>query len=163
MNAELFRHTYYPYYRKLYRIAFRMLESSQDAEDMVQEVYLKLWNRRNELDAIQVPEAYIVEVTRNLCLNSIRRAEHKRTVAYDSDMQEPESLYTQMEVKDEVELLMDRINLLQDRPKKIVLLKDYEGYSYEEISDMLGMNINHIRVILSRTRKTLRDYFNQKR
>lgn len=163
MNADLFRHIYYPYYRKLYRIAFALLDSTQDAEDIVQDVYLKLWSKQQDLDNIRTPEAYAVEIVRNLCLNSIRQAGNKRTSLYDSTIQDNELLHQQIEIRDEVEQLMDRINLLQEGPRKIVLLKDYEGYSYEEISDMLGLSVNHIRVILSRARKTLRDYFNREK
>lgn len=67
MNAETFKKLFLPFHRKLYCIAFHYLESKADAEDMVQETYLKLWQRKEELESVVNIEAFAVKIIRNLC------------------------------------------------------------------------------------------------
>lgn len=64
MDSECFKQQYLPWHEKLYRIAFRLLGNAYDAEDMVQEAYLKLWNKRDELAEIKNPESYSVVIIR---------------------------------------------------------------------------------------------------
>ena len=73
MDANDFKRRFLPYHQKLYRTAFRLMGNAQDAEDMVQEVYLKLWKKREELPPdIRNTEAYCVTPTKNLCLDARR-------------------------------------------------------------------------------------------
>ena len=72
MDANDFKRLFLPYHRKLYRVAFRLLGNVQDAEDMVQEAYLKLWKRREELPSnIESWEAYCITLTKNLCYDAL--------------------------------------------------------------------------------------------
>ena len=72
MNAECFKQQFLPYHEKLYRIAFRLLGNREDAEDMLQEAYLKLWNKREGLASISNTEAYAVGVLKNVCFDFLR-------------------------------------------------------------------------------------------
>ncbi|MGL4492572.1 MAG: sigma factor, partial [Tannerellaceae bacterium] len=74
MNADTFKKRLLPFHRKLYCIAFHYLEREDEAEDMVQEVYLKLWERKEDLEAIANIEAFAVKMIRNLCLDRIKSA-----------------------------------------------------------------------------------------
>ena len=72
MDANEFKSLFIPYHAKLYRTAYSILRNVQDAEDIVQDAYLKLWNRRDELDAAVCREAYCVTLVKNLCMDFIR-------------------------------------------------------------------------------------------
>ena len=78
MTEERFHKEYLSLADTLYRIAFYMLESEAEAEDAVQEVFLKLWDARAQLDAVQSPKAYSIRLLKNLCLNRIRKARQLR-------------------------------------------------------------------------------------
>lgn len=83
MNAENFKQVFLPLHPKLYRIAYRLLENQNDAQDIIQEVYMKLWMIRDECTDIQNTEAYCVTLVKNLCLTQLNKA------YTDSDMKEP--------------------------------------------------------------------------
>lgn len=78
MTERTFHRDYVPLAETLYRIAFYMLESRAEAEDAVQELFLKLWETRDRLDEIQSPKAYSIRLLKNLCLNRIRQAQQLR-------------------------------------------------------------------------------------
>ena len=81
MTERTFHRDYVPLAETLYRIAFYMLESRAEAEDAVQELFLKLWETRDRLDEIQSPKAYSIRLLKNLCLNRIRQARQLRFTA----------------------------------------------------------------------------------
>ncbi len=74
MDTAEFKQQFLPYHRKLYRVAFRLTGNPQEAEDMVQEAYLKLWNKRDELAGVLNTEAYCVTLVKNLCYDALRRS-----------------------------------------------------------------------------------------
>ncbi len=91
MDAAEFKQQFLPYHRKLYRVAFRLTGNPQDAEDMVQEAYLKLWNKRDELADVLNTEAYCVTLIKNLCYDVLRRSQP------DEDGRPPEELNLPMD------------------------------------------------------------------
>lgn len=159
MDYKRFKETYYHHQEKLYRIAYRLLMNVQAAEDAVQETYLKLWDKRNELDIITQPEAYAVTLLRNICLNHIRWRNDKKMVNFSVEITESISLSAQIEQNDETAHLVQLIEQLPEQQKQIVTLRHCEDFTYEEIADMTGLDIKHLRVIISRARKTLREQF----
>ena len=91
MDTAEFKQQFLPYHRKLYRVAFRLTGNPQDAEDMVQEAYLKLWNKRDELADVLNTEAYCVTLIKNLCYDVLRRSQP------DEDGRPPEELNLPMD------------------------------------------------------------------
>ena len=77
MPASLFKQLLLPLYPRLHRVSLRLLGNVEDAEDMVQEVFLKLWDRRDALPDVQNVEAYCVTLTKNMCIDRLRLAEVK--------------------------------------------------------------------------------------
>lgn len=71
MDASEFKSVFMPYQPKLYRTAYAILRNAQDAEDIVQEAYLRLWNRREDMDSAICKEAYCVSMVKNLCVDFI--------------------------------------------------------------------------------------------
>ena len=140
-----------------YRVAFYILEDEAEAEDAVQELFLKLWSGRDALDGIRNPKGYGIRVLRNLCLDRIRRSRKMETPAV---LPEPEWPGRQDEAVDEKERLakvLDAIKSLPDRQREVLTLRTLDGLSYEEIAERTGMNQLTLRVVLSQARRKIRN------
>ncbi|MDY6801147.1 MAG: RNA polymerase sigma factor [Bacteroidota bacterium] len=164
MTAEAFKENILPLNRKLLGFANHFMKNMDDAKDIVQEIYIKLWNMRNELDKYNSVEALAMRMTRNLCLDKIKL---KKTVPLNGNLQEDsENSHVDKEQYEEMKLAVKRvkkaINLLDEPQKSIMQLRDVQGYDYEEIAHILNMNVNTIRVSLSRARKKIREIITQK-
>lgn len=163
MDAAKFKQQFLPCHPKLYRVAFRLMGNSQDAEDMVQEAYLKLWNKRDELANILNTEAYCVALIKNLCYDALRRTQP------DEDGRAPEELSLptdtniarEVEQRDEVNQVRRLIGQLPEQQKRVILLRDVNDCSFEEIEQETGLNAINIRVLLSRARKKIREQYNE--
>lgn len=142
---------------EFYRVAFYILEEEAEAEDAVQELFLKLWSGRDALDGIRNPKGYGIRVLRNLCLDRIRRSRKMETPAV---LPEPEWPGRQDEAVDEKERLakvLDAIKSLPDRQREVLTLRTLDGLSYEEIAERTGMNQLTLRVVLSQARRKIRN------
>ncbi|MEE4197373.1 MAG: sigma-70 family RNA polymerase sigma factor [Bacteroidales bacterium] len=159
MTTEDFKENILPLNRKLLGFANRFMKDLDDAKDIVQEIYIKLWNMRQDLDQYHSVEALAMRMTRNLCLDKIKL---NKTVPLNGFRKENiEDKHHVYEKKEELELAVKRvkdiIDHLEEPQKTIILLRDIEGYDNQEIAQILNMNVNTIRVNLSRTRKKIRD------
>lgn len=162
MDAESFKKEYLPFHRKLYGIAYRLLENEADAEDLVQEAYLKLWDKRERLTAISNPEAFSVTLVKNMCFDLLRSGQYvqKRQAVELTDIQDcspPDSF----EARDQARQVRSIIARLPEAQQKVVLLRDIKECSYEEIEHATGLSPVNIRVLLSRARKKIREQFNK--
>ena len=162
MDANDFKRKFLPYHRKLYRAAFHLMGNAQDAEDMVQEAYLKLWKRRDELPTdIANQEAYCVTLVKHVCHDALRLAH------LEEDGRPPEELPIigntnvahEVELKDEASQVMTLIGQLPDQQRQIMQMRDVEDLPYEEIEKATGLTSVNIRVLLSRARKKIREQF----
>lgn len=162
MDAITFKKKYIPYHQKLYRIAYRLLEDSCDAEDVVQEAYIKLWNKRDELKQIENNEAYCVILLRNLCLDFLK-AKRKHLYQSTEDTVIPDNfvLSDEIETIDKIKHIETIIDLLPEQQRKIVKLRHFDDYSNEEIEEILGLTSVNVRVLMSRARKKIKELFNR--
>jgi RNA polymerase sigma factor (sigma-70 family) len=149
--------------RKLYTVAFRMLGRQEEAEDAVQEIFIKMWNMGQKLDAYDSLEALSTAMTRNFCIDQLRKKKH---VSDDPLPDKPsESPAELLERAESNAILMRIIEEMPDSYRKILEMRDIEGFSYDEIAEKTGQNINTIRVTLSRARLMVRTeykkYFNE--
>lgn len=159
MDAEIFKEIFLPYYQKLYRIAFRLLQNESEAEDMVQDAYIKLWDKRNDLAEIENTEAFAIVVLRNLCLDQLRKSKDHLHAKYEVDIPEQLSVMAQVETQDELDYIRGLVDRLPEQQRQIMLFKHWDGYSDEEIEQITGMSAGNIRVSLSRARKAIREQF----
>jgi RNA polymerase sigma factor, sigma-70 family len=157
MDAETFKRSFLPFHRKLYFVAFRLLENEADAEDLVQEAYLKMWNKRDSLTAIGNPEAFIVKLVKNMCYDILRSGKsvlNRQTVGIE---QINETVHSDaFEACDELQLIKTIISELPDKQQRVVILRDVKECTYEEIEEITGLSSVNIRVLLSRARKRIR-------
>jgi RNA polymerase sigma-70 factor (ECF subfamily) len=160
MTTEAFKENILPLNRKLLGFANRFMQDIDDSKDIVQEIYVKLWNMRTELDKYNSVEALAMRMTRNLCLDKIKLKKTVPLIGIEKNESEEESLKKekQTETKLAYERAKNAINKLDEPQKTIMQLRDIEGYDYEEIAQILNMNVNTIRVNLSRARKKIREY-----
>ena len=156
MTSAAFQTEYLPLAETFYRVAFFILEDAAESEDAVQELYLKLWDRRDVLDGIRNPKGYGITLLRNLCLDRIRRS---RKMLVPSEPPEPELPGGQDESIDEKERLakvLAAIKSLPERQREVLTLRTLDGLSYEEISQRTGINYLTLRVLLSQARSKLK-------
>ena len=162
MDAESFKRLYLPCHQKLYRVAYKLLGNQCDAEDMVQEAYLKLWNKRDELIDIKNPESFSVILLKNICFDYLRSTKNnaeKQDIEVVSKANEV-SLINEIEIKDELNCVKQLITQLPEKQKEIMKLRHLGECSIEEIEQITGLNAINIRVLISRARKTIREQFN---
>jgi RNA polymerase sigma-70 factor (ECF subfamily) len=159
MDAESFKKEFIPYHQKLYRIAYRMLQDSEMAQDIVQDTYIKLWEKRDEMKDIQNTESFAVVVLRNLCLDFLRKPKQETYAEYNIEMAEPLSLSDQMDTAEKLNRVEQIIQHLPEQQRLVMIYKHWDDYSDKEIEDIMGLSAVNIRVILSRARKTVREQF----
>ena len=165
MKSSEFKLLVMPYSSRLYRMAFRLMGNREEAEDVVQEVYVKLWGMCDELPKYNSIEALAIRITRNLCLDQLRRRKVKQDAMKAETLKEESysvSPARDLEKKEEAEMIHALIAALPEPQRSLVHLRHLEGKEYEEISEMVNMNVNAIRVSISRARKQMREMLEKK-
>ena len=159
MPASLFKQLLLPLYPRLQRVALRLLGNVEDAEDMVQEVYMKLWNKRDALPDVQDVEAYCVTLTKNMCIDRLRMAEVEKEDVDEMPtmLAAIDDVEAQVERRDAVEQVKQIIETLPEHQQQVITLRDMEDCSFEEIAEQTGLTAVNIRMLLSRARKTIRE------
>ncbi len=142
------------YADNVYRFIVKNLRHEEDARDIVQTAFEKLWRNRESVES-EKSKSYLFTVAYNQMIDHIRKVKRiqlKDDFAEDGRVQQPT---TGSNVK---KTLMEALNRLNETQKSLVMLKDYEGYSYEEIGEIMGLNESQVKVYLHRARQTLRTY-----
>ena len=160
MELNQFKITVVPLRGKLLNYARKLTDDSSDAEDVVQEVMLKLWNIRQKLEEYNSIEALAVRITHNLCMD-MWRSKRIDQVSLDqvpvvSQTVNPERV---LEGNDEIRLMREIISSLPTLQQTIIRMKDIEEYETEEIAQITGCSSESIRINLSRERKKVRDIY----
>jgi len=160
MELETFKSTVLPLRDKLLKYSVKLTDDGADAEDIVQEAFLKLWYIRDRLDGYQSVEALSVQVVKNLCLDKLRSKRMDRmpenSESILADAVTPEQL---LEQHDAVAIIGRLIQQLPTLQQCIIRMKDVEGYELSEIAQITGTQIESVRVNLSRARKKVREQF----
>jgi RNA polymerase sigma-70 factor (ECF subfamily) len=158
MTHQDFKILVFPLKNKLYRFAKRILDDEEEAKDIVQEVFIKLWKKGDALMEYKSIEALAMVTTRNLCLDKIKA---KKYPSESIDKLRNEVEFTgykeEQDLSDMVHKVHHLIKTLPELQRTVIQLRDIEGYDFDEISGILGMNENAVRVNLSRARKKIRD------
>jgi RNA polymerase sigma factor (sigma-70 family) len=159
MNQNEFIKIINPFKDKLFRLAKRLLVSTEEAEDATQEVLVRLWTKNENLDKYNSIEAFAMTMTKNFCLDQLKskRATNLKIVHDNYTDREP-SLQQKIEDVDSLKWVEKIINKLPEQQRLIIQMRDVEQYEFEEIAKILEMNETAIRVALSRARKTIREY-----
>ena len=150
--------------RNLYGYAFRILRNQEEAEDAVQEVFIKLWKLGDKLNGYNSIGALAITMIKNFCIDQLRKRKHQNQEEHerqDINNGDSASPFEIMESRESADILHNIINNLPDIYKNVIQLREIDGLSYEEIAGKTENNINTLRVTLSRARKMIRDEFNK--
>jgi RNA polymerase sigma factor (sigma-70 family) len=160
MNLEAFENRVLPAKNKLFRFAFRMLGSSEEAKDVVQEVMIKVWNGREQMAEVQNMEAWCMRITKNLSLDKLRSRQRRATDSIEEGFevrQEALSPHENTELNESMLRINQLIAALPEKQRQVIHLRDIEGYSYNEICEMLELDMSQVKVSLFRARNAVRE------
>jgi len=147
-----------PFKDKMFRLAKRLLVSTEEAEDATQEIIMKLWRNKNNIESYKNIEAFSMTMTKNLCLDKLKSKHAKNLKIVHSNYRDKNiSLENQLELNDSIDWIVKIMETLPEQQKIIIQLRDIEQYEFNEISKMLNLKEATIRVSLSRARKILRE------
>ena len=157
MTAKLFQQRFLPMQPQLYRIALAILGVVADAEDAVQETYLRVWQQADKIDGMENVEGFFVLTLRNVCLNMIRSC--KGTVNLDTmnhEMEEDEEMQSLI-LKEDLMQLRKAISLLQPKARSMVTMFYISQMGSRQIAEIMGETDANVRSILSRARAQIRE------
>lgn len=156
MNQETFKNTVFVLKDEMYRFAKRFLVSSDEAEDLVQDLMLKFWQKKDELVDLNL-KSYVLKCVKNECLNKLKHETVKQNFA---DFQIHRNELYKMETNNLKEKILEFINALPEKQKLVIHLKDVEEYEVSEISEILEIEENAVRVNLMRARQKVKEQIN---
>lgn len=161
MQANDFRHDILPLKDKLFRLALRITMNRAEAEDVVQDTMIRVWDKRGEWQGMESVEAYCLAVCRNLAIDrsQLKEAQNEalpESAAEQPDASDPHSLC----VRDEQMALIHRlISRLPEKQRSIIQLRDIEGKSYKEIASIMGVSEEQVKVNLFRARQKIKQQY----
>lgn len=158
MTQKEFLNVVMPFKDKVYRLAKRLLISTEEAEDATQEVLMKLWNNKEKIGEYNNVEAFSMTMTKNFCFDKLKSKQSQNLKIVHNNYEDNNiSLQKQVELNDSVDWISRIIKDLPEQQRMVIQLRDIESYELEEIAQMLEMNNTAVRVALSRARKTIRE------
>ncbi len=157
MDAVRFKEDYLSLYQRLYRVAYYILENEADAQDALQELYLKLWKGKDFLDNVLSPQAYSIRLLKNICIDRIRIA--RKTVLTETvpEVEADRPQDERIDSRERLQKVLAAIKSLPERQGQILRLRLVEGKSYSQIAEITKLNYLTIRVMLSKARKSLKN------
>ena len=161
MNAEEFKQRFMPYHRMLYRVAFSLTGNVLDAEDLLQDTFMRMWQKREQLTSALVNEAYLIIMMRNLYMDRARVKTLDTSIPLESvnlpsDQNRPDD---KAERRNEAFLMKELIEHLPQTEREIIRMYLLEELSYEEMEASTGMKQGNLRQIVLRTRNKLKEQF----
>ena len=157
MTPEEFKKQYLPLHRRLYALALKSLGDSNEAQDAVQTLYLKLWERQRQLDDIENRWSFCAKILLNICADRWREINKQATEELNEEL--PDINTTDYAFTDFENFTKDYIDNLPQKQKLVIKMR-MQGASTEEIEKLTGLSPTNIRTILSRVRKELRKIYN---
>ena len=164
MKKISFRNDILPMKDTLFRLALRITLSREEAEDIVQDTLIKVWNRRDSWDTIESIEAYSLAVCRNMALDRLRLA-GRNTASLDDAAPKAESADTgsnpfeRTVQREKVQIVRTLIDSLPEKQRSCMQLRDMEGKSYRDIAAALGISEDQVKVNIFRARQTIKQQF----
>lgn len=162
MKEISFKNDVYPLKDKLFRQALRITLNREEAEDIVQDTLIKIWNLRGEWSTIQNIETFSLRICRNLSLDRIEKKE-RQNISLDESMHDrPDNSQTQddeLNSKQQYATVERIIQSLSEKQRTTLQLRDVEGKSYQDIAEIMDISISDVKVNLFRARQTIKDKF----
>lgn len=164
MQEISFRHDILPLKDKLFRLALRITFNRAEAEDIVQDTMIRVWNRREEWSQLESIEAFCLTVCRNLAIDrsQLKEAQNEELTENNGNTQlDTSDPYSRLERDEQMSLIHRLINELPEKQRTVMQLRDIEGKSYKEIADILGMSEEQVKVNLFRARQRIKQQYTE--
>ena len=152
-----------PLKNELFRMALRITQNREEAEDVVQETMIKVWNRRDQWPQLDSIEAFCLTICRNLSLDKLRRMDNQaQSLGDDIDMTDlshssnPEQMTIQ---RDRSRMVRQLINELPERQRTCMQLRDIEGKSYRDIAQILDITEQQVKINIFRARQAVKERY----
>lgn len=158
MTQENFKETVYILKDEMYRFAKKFLMSADEAEDVVMDLMMKFWQKKDELSIIENVKSFAMRSVKNECLNRLKH--HEVKLGFASQTRHHSELY-QIETNNMKEQILGFIAQLPEKQKMVIHLKDVEEYEISEIGQMLDMEDNAVRINLMRARQKVKESINK--
>ncbi len=142
------------YADNVYRFIVKNLRHEEDARDIVQSAFEKMWRNRESVES-EKSRSFLFTVAYNQMIDHIRKHKRVSLTSEFSDISRGTSYQQGSHVQ---KALQEALNRLNETQRSLVMLKDYEGYNYDEIGKITGLNESQVKVYLHRARVTLRNY-----
>lgn len=160
MQPEAFKEWVHPVSNKLYRMALRFVVNREDARDIVQDVVLKLWEKRDELASIENREGWAMKAVINRSLDWLKK--HKPIYTdFEADTVHPATggdADRQLHYREQLNAIHRLVQQMPPVHRAVFELREIQGLSYLEIADQLDIDINQVKVNLHRIRKKLKEH-----
>lgn len=159
MENISFRTAVLPLSNRLFRLALRITMNKAEAEDVVQDTLLKVWEHRGEWERIDNLEAFAISTCRNRALDLVKRAGRNTASldVVDDRKQTADNELRLMEAREQLSLVRQLMDGLPELQRTIMLLRDIEGKTYQEIAQFLGISETQVKVYLHRARTKIKD------
>lgn len=161
MQQISFRNDILPLKDKLFRVALRITLDRAEAEDVVQDTMIRVWNKREEWTELDSIEAYCLTVCKNLAIDRSQKmvAQSVELTPYLEQSADASGPYDQLVNSEQLSLVHKLINELPETQKLIVQLRDVEGQSYKEIANVLQITEDQVKVNLFRARQKIKQRY----
>lgn len=149
---------------RLFRLAWRITLDKAEAEDIVQDTLLRMWNQREEWSAITNPEAYSITICRNLALDRSRRASASYLTLSEQRDESPDTQPApdeQLHQAERVKMVRQAMDTLPEVQRTLMTLRDIEGKTYQEIGEILSLSEAQVKVYLHRARTKIKNRIEQ--
>ena len=162
MKEISFRNDILPLKNQLFRLALRITLDREEAEDIVQEALIKIWNRRDSWNEIESIEAFSYTICRNLALDSIKKHSNDNDSIDEHHAEHADTSYNPYErtqQQDRINTVKKLVDKLPEKQRSCMQLRDFEGKPYKEIAQILGITEEQVKVNIFRARQAIKLQF----
>ncbi len=169
-DHQAFEHLILKYEKKIYAIGFKVFKNEQDAYDVAQEICIKVYHKLHQFQFDSAFSTWLYRLATNTAIDEYRKMKRRMNHEMSSDKSIHEDETIKIEIKDssdtpeqsvlrqeQVTLVWQALNELKDKQKNIIVMKDIEGKSYEEIAEELDIGLGTVKSRLARARKALKN------
>ncbi|MCW3807025.1 RNA polymerase sigma factor [Plebeiibacterium marinum] len=153
MTVKEYNNSVEAYSDNIYRFVLKNIKDSERAKDVVQDTFEKVWKNHSDISCAKV-KSYLFSTAYHTLIDSIRREKYKASWE-DADANK---YYTNESYSDVNEVLHEALDRLPPDQKNVILLRDYEGYSYQEIAEITNLSESQVKVYIFRGRQFLKQY-----
>jgi len=161
MKKVSFRNDVLPLKNQLFRLAIRITLSREEAEDIVQDTMIKVWDKRYEWSNIDSIEAYSLRICRNLSLDRLKKRDNQNDSLEEEQLDTVHTSTPQDRLidQDRLRVVKEIVDSLPEKQRSCMQLRDFEGKQYKEIADILGITEEQVKVNIFRARQAVKQRF----